>query len=214
MSLSATDHEPLLPGISQFEVDFVIPRIGVDLPLGVDPFLLFKSRDPALAALHAKILEVFNAGIEAVRQGNLDEARRLFHFPEPAEIGLGHTKTGKRGAGLGSYLTELIVQTLLDSPALQERGIKHIEEMQLVSSGIGPDRVSDITANILKSFLIEYTQKQCELWKLPLVSGVPVTNVFDWQDQEWNDDYFDLPISPVDGSPILFVPRRLVRALP
>ena len=37
---------PLLRGISQYEVDFVIPRVGVDLPLGIDPFLLFKSRDP------------------------------------------------------------------------------------------------------------------------------------------------------------------------
>lgn len=214
MSFSAADHAPLLPSVSQFEVDFVIPRVGVDLPLGIDPFLLFKSRDPALAALHAQILDVFNAGIEAVRDGRLDDARRLFHFPEPAEIGLGHTKNGKRGAGLGSYLTELIVHTLLDSPGLQERGVKHIEEMQLVSSGIGPDRVSDIAANILKSFLIEYTQKQCEIWKLPLVSGVPVSNVLDCKTREWNDDYFDLPISPVDGSPILLVPRRIVRALP
>jgi len=36
---------PLLPHLSPYQVDFVIPKIGIDLPLGIDPFLLFKSRD-------------------------------------------------------------------------------------------------------------------------------------------------------------------------
>ena len=36
----------LLPHVSQYVVDFVIPRIGVDIPVCIDPFLLFKSRHP------------------------------------------------------------------------------------------------------------------------------------------------------------------------
>ena len=60
---------PLLPGVSQFEVDFVIPRVGIDLPLGIDPFLLFKSRDREYAKLHDLVLGVFNAGIGALRRG-------------------------------------------------------------------------------------------------------------------------------------------------
>jgi hypothetical protein len=43
-----------------------------------------------------------------------------------------------------------------------ERGVRHVEEMQLLASHIGPDRVSDIAANVLKQFLIEYTQRQAE----------------------------------------------------
>ncbi len=45
-------HQPLIRGISPFDVDFVIPRLGIDVPVGIDPFLLFKSRDPNFVQLH------------------------------------------------------------------------------------------------------------------------------------------------------------------
>jgi hypothetical protein len=154
---------PLLQGVSQFEVDFVIPRVGIDLALGIDPFLLFKSRDPILRTLHSTILTAFNHGLDLIRKSQIDKARRLFDFPEVSEIGLGYTKKGKHGSGVGEYLSALITETLAHSPSLLERGVRHIEEMQLVSVGIGPDRISDIAANLLKQFLIEYTQKQCEM---------------------------------------------------
>lgn len=205
---------PLLSGISQYDVDFVIPRIGVDVPVGIDPFLLYKSRDPDYRQLHAQLLDVFNAGIAAVKRGATGEASRILDFPEVSPIGLGYTQGGKRGSGVGTHLSALIVETLLGSPELQQRGVRHVEEMQLVSAGIGPDRVSDITANILKKFLIGYTQRQCEIWQLPLKKGVPILHVYDPSSQLWSDTYEDLPVSPADGSPILLVPRRIVRLLP
>jgi hypothetical protein len=86
--------------------------------------------------------------------------------------------------------------------------------MQLLSAGIGSDRVSDIAANVLKRFLIEYTQRQCTIWHLPLAHAVPVSHIYDPSAEGWEDAYVDLPVSPTDGSPILLVPRRLVRVLP
>jgi|GEM_PF-3254122 len=38
----------------------------------------------------------------------------------------------------------------INSPSLLKRGVRHVEEMQLFSVGIGPDRVSDIIANLPK----------------------------------------------------------------
>lgn len=207
-------YRALLTGISQFDVDFVIPRSGVDIPLGIDPFLLYKSRDPVLAELHRILLDAFNTAIEALRKGDKASARYLLDFPEVPEIGLGYTAKGKKGSGVGDFLTELLIATLEDSPALVERGVRHVEEMQLVSIGIGPDRTSDIAANLIKQFLTQYTQKQCQLWDIPLRSGVPVRHIFNFETYEWYDDYLDLPISPIDNTPILLVPRRIIRSLP
>lgn len=211
---SQNPYTPLLKDVSPFDVDFVIPRIGVDLPLGIDPFLLFKSYNPKFISLHKNILTAFNTAIEALQTGDLASANYLFDFPEVAEIGLGYTRTGKRGSGVGDYLTRLIIETLKDSPALMNRGVRHIEEMQLVAVGIAADRTSDIAANLIKQFLIEYTQKQCMLWDIPLASGVPVNHIFDPERFEWYDTYTDLPTSSIDNSPIIFVPRRIVRSLP
>jgi hypothetical protein len=204
----------LLPGVSQYEVDFVIPRLGVDVPVGIDPFLLFKSRDPELRELHDRIVNVFRSGVECIKAGREQDARAILQFPEVAEVGLGYTRQGKRGSGVGNFLSELILKTLRDSPAMLDRGVRHVEELQLISMGIGPDRVSDIAASLMKRFLIDYTQKQCVTWSLPMTSGVPVQHYFDHETQNWADGYFDLPTSPIDNSPILLVPRRIVRALP
>jgi hypothetical protein len=211
---TSDSHAPLLRGVSQYEVDFVIPRKGVDIPLGIDPFLLFKSRDPEYRNLHGLVLNVFNSGVQAIRSGALVDARELLTFPEVPEIGFGYTRRSRRGTGVGAYLTGLIIDTLIGSPQLQERGVRHIEEMQLLSAGIGPDRISDIAANILKRFLIEYTQRQCEIWKLPTRPGVPVSHIYSPSTRQWEDSHEDLPVSDVDGTPILLVPRRFVRVLP
>ncbi|MEP6496098.1 MAG: hypothetical protein ABJF01_25710 [bacterium] len=205
---------PLIAGISQYDVDFVMPRVGVDIPLGIDPFLLYKSRDPAIRALHELLLRAFNAGIESVRRDDRDAARRVFNFPEVAEIGFGYSKSSKRGSGVGTVLTGLILETLENAPDLLERGVRHIEEMQLLSAGIGPDRISDIAANVLKSFLIEYTQRQCSVWGIPMMKGVPLGHIYDSGTGEWEDGHYDLPVNPIDGRAILLVPRRIVRALP
>ena len=213
--MSASDpRAPLLRGVSQYDVDFVIPRVGIDVPVGIDPFLLFKSRDAEYRQLHKILVDAFNAGIDAVRRGRTTEAERIFNFPEVSAIGLGYTQRSKRGSGVGAHLTGLIIETLVGSPSLLERGIRHVEEMQLVSAGIGPDRISDIAANILKSFLIDYTKRQCAIWNIALTPSVPVEHVYDQASQNWEDSYEDLPVSPSDGSAILLVPRRLVRVLP
>lgn len=207
-------HKLLIEGISQYEVDFVIPYVGTDIPLGIDPFLLYKSRDPKFAKLHSQVLGAFNHGVDLIRHKKFKEAENHFRYPEVKEIGFGYSKGSKDGGGVGEYLTSLIIESLNDSPDLLNRGIKHIEEMQLISLGIKSDRISDTIANLIKSFLIEYTQTQCDIWGIKLYSGVPVENVFDFDKGEWYDNYFDLPLSPFDQKPIILVPRRIVRTLP
>ncbi len=164
--------------------------------------------------MHRQLIAVFAQGIEALRKGNTPGARQLLNFPEPAEIGFGYAKSGKKGSGVGEYLTELIIDSLNSSDELLARGIRHIEELQLLSMGIGPDRISDISANILKGYLIQYTQKQCDLWNIRMEKGVPVHHFLDGANERWIDGHFDLPVSPIDHSPLLFVPRRIVRSLP
>lgn len=200
--------------ISQAEADFVIPDLAQDRRLSIDPFLLYKSRDPQLRDLHNSLIEVFNIAFESFKKGNREDLDRLINFPEVSEIGFGYSQGTVRGSGMGTYLNTLVTETLANSPELVDRGIKHIEELQLVSLGIGADRISDMAANILKEYLIAYTQRQASIWGIPLTSGVPVEHIFDITDLEWKDEYVDLPRNPDDGRPIILVPRRIVRLLP
>jgi hypothetical protein len=209
------NREPsLFAHLNQLEVDFVIPRPIGDLPLCVDPFLLYKSRDPEMRALHKRIVGHFAGGVDAINAGNLAEAKRILDFPEAPEIGFGYSARNKRGSGVGTILQTLLVDSLAISPAIMARGIRHVEEMQLISPGIGPDRIGDIASNILKEYLIEYTQRQCAIHSIPMARQVPISHVYDAGDGTWHDGYFELPVNPSDGLPILLVPRRIVRQLP
>ncbi len=199
---------------TQDQVDFVIPRLDEDLPLCIDPFLLFKSRDESVRQLHRSLIGVFNEGIKLYESNRLTEFRQLIGFPEVSEIGMGYSEHSQQGSGLGLLLNKLLADTLAASEALRERGLRHIEELQLLSIGIGADRVSDIAANALKQYLIGYTQEQAALWSIPTKPNVPIAHIFDVKDQGWFDGYFDLPVSPNSGRPILLVPRRMVRLLP
>ena len=200
--------------VGQQEVDFVVPDLNRDRPLCIDPFLLFKSRDPDLRQIHADLIGVFNSAFQAYGSGNLYELHRLIDFPEVSEIGLGYTEGGVRGSGMGSHLNQLVADTLAANPILIDRGISHVEELQIIGLGIGPDRISDAVANLLKDYLATYTVRQCELVGIKVVRDVPLPHVFDRDDRMWHDQYRDLPLNPLTGSPLLFVPRRMVRILP
>lgn len=209
-----TESSFLFPHLKQLEVDFVIPLRNGDLPLCIDPFLLYKSRDPELRLLHTRIVNHFVSGMTALIEGDQDEAEHIFTFPEVPEVGLGYGASDKRGSGLGGVLRGLLIETLKASPAILERGIRHVEEMQLLSPGIGPDRIGDIASNILKEYLITYTQRQCAIHGIPMQRDLPIGHVYDANDRLWRDGYYDLPANPDDGGAVLLVPRRIVRQLP
>lgn len=198
----------------QIEVDFVVPDLTQDLPLCIDPFLLYRSQDPELRNLHQQVISVFNHGIELFKLGKTQDLARLVQFPEVDEIGFGYSEGAIRGRGLGQTMNGILVELLGSVGEIFDRGIRHIEELQLLSVRIGPDLVSDTVANLMKDFLVQYTQRQSELHGIPVSSGVPVNHFFDFDSFEWSDGYFDLPRNPNSGLPVLLVPRRVVRLLP
>lgn len=209
-----TSNSLVFPHLKQLEVDFVIPRLVEDLPLCIDPFLLYKSRDPELRLLHDRMIAHFVNGMNTLASGDQQGAEQILTFPEVSEVGFGYSSKNRNGSGFGIVLRRLLIDTLKVSPAILKRGIRHVEEMQLIAPGIGPDRIGDIASTILKEYLIEYTQRQCAIHEIPLQRDLPIEHVYDLGEQAWHDGYFDLPVNPHDGKAILLVPRRIVRQLP
>lgn len=74
-----------------------------DLPLFVDPFLLFDSVDEEYVKLHAEIIKYvkFLRDICNETDGNDANFREWFYFPEIKQNWMGFSETGNAGTGLG-----------------------------------------------------------------------------------------------------------------
>jgi len=198
--------------LRQEDIDFAIPFLDEDIPLYVDPFLLWKIPSMQDNALHATVVSAFNQLGALFTRGNETEAvTTLISLTECDEIGLGNSKT-KVGKKIGGKAANEILNLFKNIPQVQASGFAHFEEIQLLVDGISKDRISDITCSILKSFLIDYTAQSCEKYHIPM-EKVDIT-VYDYKVQKLVVENIFLPTNPAAKSPILFAPRRWLRFSP
>jgi len=196
---------------AQADLDFAIPFLDEDIPLYVDPFLLWKSPSQQDQALHTAVTNSFNHLNYLLRHSKEADAREtLILASECAEVGLGHSRK-RRGNRIGSDKADEILSLFQQIDHYCEHGFTHFEEIQLYVKDIAKDRVSDISCSFLKSFLIDYTTQACDELKVPL-QEVKVPAVYDYRTNRFvRDQSARLPVSPVDGSPLVLVPKRWLR---
>jgi len=199
--------------VRQDEVDFVVPHLREDLPLYLDPFLLWKSDDPEYRKLHADLLGFVDEVRRHAVEGRTARASMLLsEVSEPVELGLGYAAGTKRGSALGPGTIGGIVRMFQQVPQLEATGLDHLEVLALLAPGIAEDRISDLTASVIKRWLAEFTERRCE------IVGIPTTarRLLGWDAAalDWRPFEASLPQDPYDGSPVLLAPLDLLRRLP
>lgn len=197
--------------VAQSDVDFAIPFLDEDIPLYVDPFLLWKSPSLQDQALHTSLVNSFNHLGYLARRGRADEAKRILVLAsECDEVGLGVSKR-RKGVRIGNNKADEILSLFESISVYREHGFVHFEEIQLFVDGIGKDRISDFACSFVKSFLIDYTIQECEETGIPL-QRVKLPHVYSYKDHKFTEDQeISLPVNPTTSDPILLVPKRWLR---
>lgn len=195
---------------TQEEVDFAIPFLDEDLPFYLDPFLLWKSPSQQDNALHLSLINSFNYLGSLVNSNKIKEAERiLIEISECSEVGLGHS--GKRiGLKIGQKTANKILNLFKEIPKIQKNGFIHFEEIQLYVDHISSDRISDISCNLLKNHLIDYTIDQCSKWNIP-TKRITVNLIFNNKNNRFVTEKINIPVNPETNKPILFVPKRWIK---
>ena len=199
--------------IPQSELDFAIPFLDEDIPLYVDPFLLWKSPSQQDQALHGALVSAFNhLGHLATSGDRATATEQLIAASECDEVGLGTsaTRSGKR---FGPKLAGRILSLFEQVEHYRLHGFRHIEELQLLIAGVSRDRISDLACCFLKSFLIDFTHQECERTGIPM-RDVRVSGVYHLTSGRFRAVQAELPVHPVTGNPILLVPKRWLRHVP
>ena len=199
--------------ITQEEVDFAIPFIDEDIPLYVDPFLLWKSPSMQDNSLHLLITNSFNhLGFLLSKGKEKDAVEILIRASECDEVGLGNSKT-KSGKRIGKKLASQVLNQFSTIPQIKQNGFVHFEEIQLLVDNFSKDRVSDIACNFIQSFLVDYTIEQSEKYGIP-IEKVTLQNIYNSKTCKFEKEETHLPINPNTKLPILLTPKRWLKHIP
>lgn len=197
----------------QSELDFAIPFFDKDIPLYVDPFLLWKSPSQQDQALHTSVIDGFNFLGQKYLKGNEKEAAQdLVKLSECDEVGLG-TSISRKGKRISEKKALETLSIFKIIPHYKRLGVRHIEEIQLLIDGISKDRISDLACSFLKSFLIDFTMDQCINLGVP-TKKTEMENIFDTKSMTFKSEKFEIPFTPDKEDPILFVPKRWLKFNP
>ncbi|HEY8560153.1 MAG TPA: caspase family protein [Pyrinomonadaceae bacterium] len=170
-----------------------------DLPLFIDPFRIFNSAKPEYQKLHDEIIKYLIYLRDKSLAGNLETAflADLFTFPEVKQNWLGYSKTSNKGSGLGMEFALALDKNfkILKGFGKEKISGSHLEKLTLINDGVGRDNISDFTTNLIKEFLLEYTQNFARKHlpaKFRQVHGMNKVK-FNYKTQVWEDGIFELP---------------------
>lgn len=187
-----------------------------DLPLFIDPFLLFTSEKEEYQRLHDDIIKYLSFLREQSIAGDVNDGllKAWYMFPEVKQLWLGFSQSGNCGSGLGMDFAKALNSNLnvIFTDFGEEKITRgsHIEKVCLVREGVGRDNISDFTANLIKEFLLDYTQAfaQDHIAK-ELRKEVSVPNVrFDYEKRFWCPKSYDLPYA--FGDYVLLAPKDML----
>lgn len=202
-------------------IEWFNPILDNDTKLFIDPFLIFKTKNNYFKDAHKKIIAFFNFAFKLASESagirtNLSYKKLLnmLLFPEASEINLGYSNYNSFGSGTGKEFSEIIASAILQSISIGISNVEHFEEIAILHKGIGCDRISDITANILKSYFIKYTQETCSKLNIPMTSVIVKNSEFDFDFLRWENKKIELPMNKYFNRPIILVPREFLRELP
>ncbi|MCW8934505.1 MAG: hypothetical protein OQK98_07250 [Gammaproteobacteria bacterium] len=199
--------------VPQHELDFAIPFLNEDIPLYIDPFLIWKSPSLSDKGLHQMIIAAFNNLGALTKSGHIDKAvEQLVLASECDEVGLGNSAT-RKGKRIGKKSAIEVLSLFERISYYKDHGFRHIEEIQLFVDGIGKDRVSDIACNFMKSYLIDFTHQECSDLGISM-QRVRVAAVYNHDKKEFETIEATLPVHPETGTPLLLIPKRWLRHVP
>lgn len=194
------------------EFDFLDINAHQDIPLFLDPFGVASLGTKWSEECESEIATYFQYLIDSIRSGDQKTIRRLLNaLHEVNEVGLGFSSGSPQGRGIGPKQAEQLLEAFSTSEAAKSGDIRDIADCAIMIPGISSDKISDITANILKRRLVKYTQQQCAKYKIP-TRRVAVNNCFDAKKLEFKSDYEQLPV--INGMPKILIPLRAVRQDP
>ena len=197
-------------------LDVLDPTLNVDTRLFIDPLLLAKSQHPEISkGARSTYEQHFTSVISFLRATNgpsdvaWRSAQRLLSFPEIKWTCLGYGAQSVSGSGSGNAMTAQFIDTARQIVLLGVDDPDLFVAMALFEDGVGPDRISDMTTNVIFGDLLRFNARVHKELDVPTQAMTLRLR---------NGKSFDalLPSNPYirEGGPIVLLPSDILRDLP
>jgi len=187
------------------------PVLNVDTRLFIDPLLLPQSGVSEIASGASSRFHDYFADVVRLLQADNGskgvawrEAERRLIFPEVRATCLGYGAATIRGSAFGPVASRKLLSTAAEIIALGIDDPDMFILIPLLEDGIGPDLISDLTANVIQEDLASLTQRVTATLSIPsepfsIGSGT-----------------YRLPRNPTETArtPVLLVAKDTLRRLP
>lgn len=182
--------------------------IDLDILFYVDPHLLQACELPEIKEAYKTFENYFEDLIRILEACNevgdpfFREAARKLRFKELKFLTLGYSSGGIQGSGIGKKLAKNLTGTALK---LVKEGIKDVKLFELIGlleEGVGADRISDMTTQIIHKNLLDFTQRKAQELNLNIKS------------YSYGDKEYELPFVPSNNHPLYLLPKDILRHLP
>lgn len=188
-----------------------------DMPLFVDPFLLFNSQKDEYQKIHNSIISYLLFLQKQAEKYPTPPSGMLemwYCFPEIKQTWLGFSLDGNSGRGLGkdfavnlhkglqSIFKDFGKETITQS--------SHLEKLCLISPLVGRDKISDFTTNFTKKYILDYTSVFATTYLKPnQYKSFAVPKVeFNYNTSTWVTREYILP--HFNGDYVLLTPKDIL----
>lgn len=179
-----------------------------DVQLHVDPMLLKKSKIPEFKGAYLKFLNYFNeiiflvSGLSnpMIKERCFRQILAKMSFPEIVNTGLGYSESNTKGSGISGKLSRQLAKSCVE---IVQAGIKDpvfFTLLPFIEDGIGADRISDMTIDILMEEFLAYTQR------MALEKRIRTRRL------NYKGIKYQVPF--IKSKPYLFIPHSLLANLP
>ncbi len=195
---------------TQPTLDFVDVDVFGDARVFVDPRALRLLPSAWGDECVSLVQHFFRDVLQAIRGGDHARAQHLLGaLREPNETHLGLSRARARGRALGRESARDVWEALQESDAVASGLLEDLEDAILMVEGISSDIISDITTNIIRQPLVQYTQSVADLYGIPLAPDVDSGPMWDPGRRAWFSEFTQLPTTR--HGKLLLVPKVIVR---
>lgn len=187
-----------------------------DVPLFIDPFLIFNSNKKEYQELHKSIIKYFYFLAKKAENKEMNEVeiKNWFTFKEVPNNWLGYSSNGNKGAGVSMKFGRKLCKNI--KFALNNNNISkdvHFEKFMLLDEGNGKDNISDITVCLIKDFLCKYTEEFAKKYiSKDKCKEIFVDKVeFNYDTETFNAKRYYLPFLTDPNEFVLLTPKDILR---